>query len=59
MRYFPASVKVLKNNSGAPDSAFDAEVHAGATAIGVTLEPAPAGSAKPTTDPFWVVPLTG
>ena len=53
----PVSVKVLKNNSGEPDSAFDAEVHAGATAIGVTLEPGPVGSAKPTTDPFWVVPL--
>lgn len=53
-----SSVKVLKNNSGAPDSAFNAEVRAGASAIGVTLEPAPAGSAAPTTDPIWVVPLS-
>lgn len=51
-----SSVKTLVNNSGTPDSAFDAEVHAGATAIGVTIEPAP-GSAAPTTTPFWVVPL--
>jgi anti-sigma factor RsiW len=54
-----SSVKVLKNNSGTPESSFDAEVHAGASAIGVTLEPAPAGSAAPTTDPIWVVPLAG
>lgn len=53
-----SSVKVLKNNSGTPDSAIDAEVHAGASAIGVTLEPGPAGSAAPTTDPIWVVPLS-
>ena len=51
-----SSVKTLMNNSGEPSSAFDAEVHAGASAIGVTIEPEP-GSSAPTTDPFWVVPL--
>ncbi len=52
------SVKVLKNNSGTPESAFPAEVRAGDSSIGVTLEPAPAGSAAPTSDPIWLVPLT-
>lgn len=51
-----SSVKTLMNNSGEPSSAFDAEVHTGASAIGVTIEPSP-GSPAPTTDPFWVVPL--
>lgn len=50
------SVRTLMNNSGEPSSAFPAEVHAGANAIGVTIEPSP-GSSAPTTQPIWVVPL--
>jgi hypothetical protein len=52
-----SSVKVLNTSPGTPESAFTADVHAGDSAIGVTLEPSP-GSAAPTTTPFWVVPLT-
>ena len=53
-----SSVKVLKNSAGTPASAIEAEVHAGASAIGVTLEPAPAGSAAPTSNPIWLAPLS-
>lgn len=52
-----SSVRVLNDNSGAPDSAFNAEVHAGDSSIGVTVEPSP-GSPAPTSTPFWVVPLS-
>lgn len=52
-----SSVKVLTNNAGTPASAVYTDVRAGVTAIGVTLEPSPAGSPAPTSAPFWLVPL--
>lgn len=51
-----SSAKVLDSSPGGTASTFDAEVHAGDSAIGVTVEPSP-GSTAPTSDPFWVVPL--
>ena len=53
-----ASVGVLEKNADGSYSAVNADVHAGDTAVGVTVEPGPAGSPKPTTTPLWVVPLT-
>lgn len=38
-------------------TAIPAAVHTGATAVGVTVEPA-GGSTAPTTTPIWIVPLT-
>ena len=52
-----SSVKVLNANAGNTTSEFSTSVHAGDSAIGVTLEPSP-GSPKPTANPFWLVPLT-
>ena len=52
-----SSVKVLGSNAGNASSQFSTPVHAGDSAIGVTIEPSP-GSPKPTVDPFWLVPLT-
>lgn len=51
------SVKVLDNQAQSGSTTATAEVHAGDTAVGVTLEPSP-GSTKPTTKPIWVVPLS-
>lgn len=53
-----ASVGVLSKNADGTYAAVNASVHAGDTAVGVTVEPGPSGSAKPTTTPLWVVPLT-
>lgn len=49
---------VLRKNADGSYSAVEANVHAGDTAVGVTVEPGPAGSAQPTTTPLWVVPLS-
>jgi hypothetical protein len=53
-----ASVGVLKKKADGSYSSVDADVRAGDTAVAVTVEPGPAGSARPTTTPLWVVPLT-
>lgn len=51
-----SSVKVLNSSPGTAAASFTADVRAGDSSIGVTVEPSP-GSQTPTTDPFWVVPL--
>ncbi len=50
------SAGVMKSNSDGSFPAVSMRVHAGDSAVGVTLEPSP-GSVKPTAKPFWVVPL--
>ncbi len=52
------SVGVLNKSADGTYGAIPANVHAGDTAVGVTVEPGPNGSAKPTTKPLWVVPLS-
>ncbi len=52
-----SSIAVMNPSANGSPAPFSTSVHAGDSAIGVTVEPAP-GSAKPTTTPFWVVPLT-
>ncbi len=51
------SVGVVEPNADGSVSAITTAVHAGNTAVGVTVEPV-GGSAQPTTPPVWVVPLT-
>lgn len=53
-----SSVAVMETNAGGPGAVVVTKVHAGDTAVGVTVEPGPSGSSAPTTTPFWVVPLT-
>lgn len=53
-----ASVGLMQKNADGTFSEVNASVHTGDTAVGVTVEPGPSGSAKPTTKPLWVVPLT-
>jgi hypothetical protein len=52
-----SSVQVMNSNAGGAAAVVGTKVHAGDTAVAVTLEPAP-GSVRPTTAPFWMVPLT-
>lgn len=51
------SVAIMTKQADGTYAAVDAAVHVGDTAVAVTVEPA-GGSAKPTTSPFWVVPLS-
>ncbi len=51
-----SSAGVIKQNADGSISAIPTIVRAGDSAVGVTVEPSP-GSVKPTTKPFWVVPL--
>ena len=51
------SAGVVTPNADGSVTPVTTDVHAGNTAVGVTLEPSP-GSAQPTTKPIWVVPLT-
>src|ERR1700712_686898 len=53
-----SSVGVVQQNADGSVPAVTTPVHAGNTAVGVTLEPAPGPSAQPTTKPLWVVPLS-
>src|ERR1700712_3759208 len=53
-----SSVGVVQQNADGSVPAVSTPVHAGNTAVGVTLEPAPGPSAQPTTKPLWVVPLS-
>jgi anti-sigma factor RsiW len=52
------SVGVVDQNSDGSVPAVTTPVHAGNTAVGVTLEPAPGPSPQPTSKPLWVVPLS-
>lgn len=52
------SVAVMSSNAGGPAAVVATEVHAGDTGVAVSLEPGPKGSAKPTTKPIWLVPIS-
>lgn len=51
------SAGVVDRKADGSVTAITADVHAGSTAVGVSIEPAPR-SLKPTTTPIWVVPLS-